>query len=351
MKQIKTEDLKGGEILGKPIITSEFSVLLPEETVLRKEYIDKIKELGISVVYIKESNNLPVEEIVFLRNEVEEVFKNKVKNILERHTYYNNTELSQLSDTAEEIITSILEEDEVIDKIYDIKDRSADIYEHSINLCSLATLTALKLKMSREVVHDIGVGCLLHDLGLRYLTINYENQDIESLSKVEINEYKKHPVYGYSAVREEGWLSNLAKNMILYHHERLDGSGYPLRAKEIPFDVAIITVCDVFDEMICGIGCPRVKVYEAVEYLKIYSGVKFYPKIVDAFLEFTAVYPVGSRVLLSDGSMGQVKKQNSDFSDRPVILLTHDTKGKLLPRGKEIDLTKQNNIFIEKELV
>ena len=77
--------------------------------------------------------------------------------------------------------------------IYDIKERSSDIYEHSISLCSLATLTALKLNLSKERVHDIAVGSLLHDLGLRYMTISYQNQNIDSLSQVEQSEYMKHP--------------------------------------------------------------------------------------------------------------------------------------------------------------
>ena len=60
------------------------------------------------------------------------------------------------------------------------------------------------------------------------------------------------------------------KKIILYHHERLDGSGFPLKLKEaeIPFSCQIVVVCDAFDEMICGIAQRRSKVYEAVEYLK-----------------------------------------------------------------------------------
>ena len=56
-------------------------------------------------------------------------------------------------------------------------------------------MVALKLGLDKERVHDIGVGCLLHDLGLRYMMIEYEDQDIESLSSKELVEYKKHPVY------------------------------------------------------------------------------------------------------------------------------------------------------------
>ena len=127
-------------------------------------------------------------------------------------------------------------------------------------------------------MHDIGVGCLLHDLGLRYLTIEYADQDISSLSKIELAEYMKHPIYGYTALKDEKWISDISKDIILYHHEKLDGSGYPLKAKEIPYEAQIVSICDTFDEMICGIGCKRYKVYEAVEYLKTFKEEKFNPE-------------------------------------------------------------------------
>lgn len=349
MRLTKVADLKGGEILARPIITSDFKVILSEETAIKAEYISKIEELGITEVYIKDRDQVHVQEVVLLKSEIEEAFKQKVKSVLERHTYSNSSELSELTNTADSIISSILDEDEVVERIYDIKERNADIYEHSINLCSLATVTALKNHRPRDVVHSIGVGCLLHDLGLRYLTIPYENQDVFKLSKVELNEYCKHPVYGYSAVKDESWLENLSKKIILYHHETLDGQGYPLHARDISFDIGIVTVCDVFDEMICGIGRERVKVHEAIEYLRTLKGIKFYSEAVDSLLEFTAMYPVGSMVVLTDGSQGKVVRQNSDFPDRPVVLLSKDKNGNIIPRGKELDLVKVNNIFIEKE--
>ena len=341
MKLRKVCDLKGGEVLAKAILTTDYRILLSEETTLRPEYIEKIKDLGITEVYIKEQELVLAQEVVLLKSELEESFKQKVKTVIEKHTYNNSQELMELANTADHIIDNILEESEVVEKIFDIRERSSDIYEHSISLCSLATLTALRMKLSMERVHDIGVGSLLHDLGLRYLTINYENQNLDSLSKVELAEYRKHPVYGYSAVKNESWISNIGKSIILYHHERIDGSGYPLKAKEIPVEAAIVGVCDAFDEMICGIGCKRVKVYEAVEYMKTYRGSKFSKDIVDTFLEFTAVYPVGSKVLLTDNRVGSVIRQNKEFPNRPVVQINN----------KEIvDLIKINNVFIEKVL-
>jgi len=341
LKIVKVDNLKGGEVLAKPILTKEYKILLSEELVLRPEYVDKIRDLGITEVFVKDEELVKTQEVVLLKSDIEEGFKRQVRNIIEKHTYNNNQELVELSGTADGIISKILEEDDVIEQIYDIKERSSDIYEHSINLCSLATLTALKLNLAKERVHDIAVGSLLHDLGLRYMTISYQNQNLDSLSKIELSEYMKHPVYGYSAVKNENWISDTGKSIILFHHERIDGSGYPLKAKEIPYEAAIVGVCDAFDEMICGIGCQRTKVYEAIEYMKIYKGKRFSKEIVDALLQFTAVYPAGSTVLLTNGQTGKVVRQNKEFSDRPVIeLKNHDI----------IDLVKINNVFIEKVL-
>lgn len=348
MELVKVEKLKGGEVLSKDIFTPELRVLLSEGTVLRPEYIEKIKNLGITEVYIKKEDEIPTEEVVLLKSETEDFFKGRVKSILEKHTYSRNDELMELSNTADNIITNILEEEEVVEKIYDIKERSSDIYEHSISVCSLATLTALKLKLPKEKVHDIGVGSLLHDLGLRYLTIEYADQDIETLSKIEMAEYMKHPVYGYSALKDEKWISNVSKNIILYHHERLDGTGYPLKAKEIPLETQIVNICDTFDEMICGVGCKRIKVYEAVEYLKSYRGIRFNSEIVDTFLEFTAVYPAGSQVLLSDNTVGKVVRQNKEFPDRPVVQIIKDKNGNAVNEEMLVNLIKVNNVFIEK---
>ena len=344
MKLCKVNDLTGKEILAKDIITPEYKILLSAGTILKQDYIQKLQELDIKDVYIKEDQP-DAKTVIILREEVGENIRFKVKNILEKHTYSHNEELVELCQTADNIIRNILEEDGVIEKIFDIKGRSSDIYEHSINLCSLATIVALKMKLPQQTVHDIGVSCLLHDLGLRYLTIEYENQNLDMLSEAEYGEYKKHPVYGYSALRSENWISNASKNMILYHHERLDGSGYPLRATEIPKECRIIQICDAFDEMICGIGCERSKVYEAVEYLKTFRNIKFDGEIVDIFLQFTAVYPAGSIVKTNEGETGVVLYQNKEFPDRPVIRITKDKKGKKVDVIK--DLIQINHIFIE----
>lgn len=343
-KICKIDELTGKERLANNIMTSDYNVLLSEGIVLRQDYIDKLRELNIKEVYIWDEKEIE-ESVAILKNDLEESFKSKVRDILEKHTYCHNEELVELCQTADHIIINILEEEEVLQQIYDIRERSSDIYEHSVSICSLATVVALRMNLSHELVHDIGVGCLLHDLGLRYLTADYINHDLKEMTEFEYSEYKKHPVYAYSALQGENWISNVSKNMILYHHERIDGSGYPLKATDIPLECRIIQVCDVFDEMICGIGCKRVKVYEAVEYLKNFKDIKYDGRIVDIFLEFTAVYPAGTYIRTNEDEIGIVMRQNKQFPGRPVLRIVEDRNGDAVNIIK--DLLEVNNIYIK----
>ena len=345
----KLPELEGGEILAREIMTADYQVVLTEGAKIRKDYINRLNELGIAEVFIREQNT-EKSEIAILKTEIEISVKEKVRDILERHTYRNNDELIELGKAADNIIATILEEDRVIEKVFDIRERSADIYEHSINICALAILTTLKLNVEIEKVHDIGVGCLLHDIGLRYMTVDFNNRDIDALNQHQLAEYKKHPVNGYYSLKNEAWISDLSKAIILQHHERLGGTGFPLRTTDISFECQIVSVCDTFDEMICGIACRRVKVYEAIEYLKSYKNVLFNEKIVDAFLSFTAVYPAGTQVLTNEGELAVVIGQNENFQNRPVIRILKDRNGNDVKDEVIKDLVKIHNIFIEKAI-
>ena len=87
MKRMKLSELTGNEILAQSLMTWDYQIILPEGVVLKKEYISKIEEMGILEVYVKEDQE---NEIVILKNDIEKTIKNKVKSILERHTYQNN---------------------------------------------------------------------------------------------------------------------------------------------------------------------------------------------------------------------------------------------------------------------
>ena len=109
---------------------------------------------------------------------VEETTNNSrkvVKNVLEKHIYKHNQDLKILGLEAERIIESVLSEPEVINNITEIRNLSTDMYTHCINVCSLSTIMALRLKMSDKQVKNVSMGAMLHDIGLRYIKTPYMN--------------------------------------------------------------------------------------------------------------------------------------------------------------------------------
>ncbi|MBD5544620.1 MAG: hypothetical protein HDR01_10400 [Lachnospiraceae bacterium] len=343
---INIDELKGGEILASDVITGDFKVLLAANTPIKKEYVEKLKELGISQVKIQ-SETAENEHSVILKEEVKKVCLNQIREVLGHHTYNNNRELMEINSTAEDVIQHILEDEQTVEAVYEIKERTPDIYEHSLTVCTMAILTGIKLELSKDIIHDIGIASLLHDLGLRYITVNYFNTDISTLNEKEQEEYRKHTVYGYTAVIHEQWMSERAKRILLFHHEKKGGIGYPLHATEIPIECQVLGICETFDEMICGIGCIPVKVPEAIEFIKSIKGRLFDEEVTEAFFQFIAAYPIDTLVKLSDQTIGIVVGQNKGFPERPVLRLIKDKDGNTCKTEAIVDLIKVHNVVIE----
>lgn len=351
MKLVTVEDLKVGDILAKDVLLEDYTVLLGKGTVIKEDYINKLRDLSIVTVYIEDNKEHPtrisLEEITILKDDVEAQIKNKVKDILELHVYQQTEGLQEIAETAQNVISDILEEDAVVERVYDIKERSADIYEHSLTICTIATLVALKLGLSEKEVYDISVSSLLHDLGLRYLVVRYEDQDINLLPVKEQDEYKKHGIYGYTAVKNETWISDAAKDIILNHHEHKDGSGYALGTDIVSRPCQIVGVCDEFDELICGIGKARVRVHEAINCIRNYSGIWYDDDIVHMFLQLIAVYPVGSKVKTNEGELAIVMRQNAHFPERPILRVIEDKYGQPMKEEKIINLIENTSVVIQ----
>ena len=93
-------------------------------------------------------------------------------------------------------------------------------------------------------------------------------------------------------------------------------------------------------------GNKKIKVYQAIEYIRVNAGKKYDSTIAAKFLEMIAWYPVGIKVVLNDGDVGIVIRQNKDSTDRPVIkMLTHADGSEYNPQT-EIDLLKKLTLFV-----
>jgi len=346
----KIEDLKGNEVLAKQILSKDFQVLLEKGETIQSRHIVRLKEFGIEEVFIFEKEVSKEEKIEILKEETKELIKENMKEIMEKHMNGNPLILGKVKAVAEQVIDSVFQIEEVSEKVYEIKEHDADLYEHAANVCSLSVILAIKLNCSKSELHDIAIGALLHDIGLQNMERYYVDKNINSFGPEQMIEYRKHSAYGYSKIEEESWLSKVSKDIVLYHHERIDGSGFPTRKNDIEPKIQIVQVCDCFDEMINAIGYIRRKTHEAIEYLRNCKGIKYSDRIVDEFINFIAVYPIGAIVLTNEKEVGVVIRQNRQYPDRPVIKILKDKQGNIKDGVFVKDLLQENTVFIEKQL-
>ena len=346
MRQISVHDLTGGEYLAKPAKTIDNQILYYEGTCLYMKHIKALMEAGVEVVSIFESTQLTPKEKQVIKENLRSDCTSKVKRVLESQVTFKDG-FEEIAEAATEIIEDVFNRDEIVDHVYDIRERNGDLYDHCVTVASLSILTALKMNLSRWEVYDIGVGSLMHDMGLRYLSVEYQNVDISDFTPEELFEYKKHTLYGFSSVEKESWMSNESKKIILYHHERLDGSGYPFKQHVVSLGCRIVAIVDAFDDILCGIGYKKGNVRQALEYIKKNRDLLFEGRIVDYFLEFIAAYPVGTLVITNKGDEAIVLEQNEHYTDRPKIKLICDRDNNPYPEDSLIDLVNNESIYID----
>lgn len=320
IRQVKS--LKGGEVLADSVITEKKEVLISKGIVLKPEYLDLLSFLGIDTVSIED----PYEQFEyphqFMKQELFMEYVARVQKILENHIYNGKDGLRDIEPLARDMIADMMNTDEKI--VIDFHERGGNLYEHTIMVTLLSIAVARKLKLRSEEIQTVAMGCLLHDLGLRYITVPYINYDSANSTTTEAFEFKKHSILGYSALENEHWLSDCVKKMILSHHERKDGSGFPLHQKIKEIECNILQVCDAFDCLVSGMECKRMKVQAALEYIIEASDVLYEKKVVRAIEKIVARYPVGTKVRLNTGETGVVISQTEDTNYPIVAALQED---------------------------
>lgn len=347
MKTVSVNELTGGEYLASPVKLPDNQTMFYEGTCLYMKHIEALICAGITEVEIFEPTSLSPKEKMVIKEQLKSDCSKKIQDVMDRYVTYDNG-IEEVSETANEIVNDMFSREEVVDRVYDIRERSSDLYDHSVMVASLSIITALKMNLSRWEVYDIGVGSLLHDMGLRYLSVPYQNVDVENdFDPESLFEYRKHTLYGFSSVEKETWMSNESKKIILFHHERLDKSGFPFKQVVMPIGVRIVAIADAFDDRLCGIGTKRENVRQALEYIRNGRDILFEGRIVDYFLEFIAAYPVGVTVITNRGDEAVVIEQNEHFTDRPKIKLVKDKHGKPYEEDIMIDLIENDEISIE----
>ena len=338
--------LKGGEKLEKDVQSDNGMIILPAGTVIKKDYISKLREMKIFYVHIECETESVIDPVT--EEKIKQQCQVVVKNTIEKYSYCGDVELKEITKVADNIMDDILSQPEVMYNVSCVRDRTEGTYAHSINVAALAVMLAIKMGLSEERVRDIAVGSLLHDIGLVYIPQYLLGKDIETCSERQVKEIRSHVIIGYSVLEREKWLSNRVKEIILSHHERCDGSGYPMRLKanKIHLDTKIVALCDEFDNQVYGCFTPKKKVKDVIEYLVSQADVKYDFRVVKVFNESVAAYPNGTYVVTNQNEVGIVVRQNEKMPVRPIIRMITDSDGDSYDEYIEKDLTKDLTLFI-----
>ncbi len=220
MIQIPISDIKDNDVLVKAIKEKNGSIILPEGTKLKREYIVLLEELNINEVSIDE----PGEEKA---GNTSEYLIGRIRTLYETHIYQNRRKLAEFTKLADEAIENFKNRgipDEISGK--------ENMYEEIYLTAAMAYEMGENQKLSRKQMYDMVLGTLLMDIGTRYLVFPIGRKlQLAHLTTDEMNEYLKHPIIGYTILEKEEWISEEARKVILFHHEREDGSGFPTRRK------------------------------------------------------------------------------------------------------------------------
>ncbi|MCR5323820.1 MAG: HD-GYP domain-containing protein [Lachnospiraceae bacterium] len=274
-------------------------------------------------------------------------FSEKLKNDAvnaAKHLFSDGVTTKELNSTSAELSHDIT--DTVLSAgananicIQDLRVTDEYTYQHSVDVGVLAAQLAKRLGWVKEKVDMTAQSGILHDIGKKHVPLEILNKP-GRLTDEEFAVMKLHPVYAYkelSVIRE---MANEVKLGAFEHHEKMNGKGYPrgLSGNQISEIAQVLAIADVYDALTSkraykeGMSSAR-----AVGIMSEMMD-SFNPKFFAVFLNCITLYPVGTRVICSDGFSYKVESHNVGHPTRPVLLNEFN--------GRRIDLCENREISI-----
>jgi HD-GYP domain-containing protein (c-di-GMP phosphodiesterase class II) len=253
-------------------------------------------------------------------------------------------------------VKTYLTDRSILLNIANIKSPDGDyLYHHTLNVCLLAINIAAAAKYSEKQIFEIGMGALLHDVGM--LLIPEEIRFKKGrLSKDEWYEVQKHAILGMHVLEKIPHLPESALYVAYQTHERENGKGYPKQrtGRFIHAFAKIVQVADVYESLCSPRDYrPPYLPYRAMELL-IKMSVRNLLSIdfVKAFLAYASLFPIGSVVELSNHCIARVVQANELHQTKPLVSVIMDHQGALLSREKiyQMDLSRETSVQITRAI-
>lgn len=215
-----------------------------------------------------------------------------------------------------------------------------EIYNHSVNVSVMAILLAKELGVPQAAIKSIGVGCLFHDIGKLEIPSKVTLKP-DPLTAAELSFLQEHPNYGEKIVRNAKLDAGVIA-IVTQHHEYIDGSGYPHKLKEDKISplAQLVAIVNLYDNLCNPINpANALTPHEALAKLYAQYRTKLNAKMLQIFIRFMGIYPPGSIVSLSNGTIGIVVSVSSGKPTRPTLLVY------------DPDVPKEEAIFLDLEML
>jgi putative nucleotidyltransferase with HDIG domain len=197
-----------------------------------------------------------------------------------------------------------------------------DLYFHALNVTVMALMLAKEIHLPEAEVRELGIGSLFHDIGKLDIPDRILMKT-SGLTTAEKHLLEQHCAYGIEIGKKMG-LSKQALEVIAQHHECIDGSGYPQHLDDDRMSplARVTAIVNAYDNM-CNRPNPTdsVSPYAALSHMFARQRGQFDPTALGVFIKCLGVYPPGTLVRLSDGTMGMVVAINSAKPLKPSVLI------------------------------
>lgn len=362
MRIVHKKYLEAGMKLGKHVYDPNGTILLRSGVALTSGYIKNLKRKNIPSVYVddKMSEGIEVEEAVDPEVKVQAV--ETIKNVFDtmsprsydknKKGYITGEAYKDVRNAIYQISNNLKKNKGSLFNMVEMMSTDLATYNHCVNVAVLAIMTSRAMGINEKNIIDIGIGALMHDIGYTQVPAEILNRggELSNLFDEELVEIKRHTVHGYEMVKSDMNISAIVKTIILMHHERLDGSGYPLKVKgdKINQYVRIVAICDMFESLTSDrANSKKMQVYKALELLMSETTTKIDLDIYNHFIKNIAIYPHGTGVLLNTGERGLVVKNRVSNPTRPKVRIIFNSEGDFHPGFKIVDLMEELTVFVE----
>lgn len=263
-----------------------------------------------------------------------------VQMIFENMEHLKSSTMEEVRKFAEKIQNELEYASYIIKDIVLYGSGSDTIYRHSVNVSALCAILGKWAGLSSKDINLLTYAAVLHDFGKTKIDKAILDKE-GSLTKKEFAAIKKHPIIGYDYIKKVKFLDKSVSYGVLMHHEKSDGTGYPLGLKEneISKFAKIIAIADVFD----AVNSDRIykkskSPFEALKLIHRESLMKLDYELSILFLNHLVNYYMGESVMLSDGSICKIIQINLNNIEKPLLL-----------NGTSfIDLNHEKDLYIEK---